>query len=159
MELDLRVGAIFTRVQTLELQRRLAALAEQLMSYGSLPSLFLLFSTAHFTSLTGPCQFPTLGFVVDQYERAQAFVPEAFWSIHVGLAREDSVTNFSWRRGRLYDHDVATAVFSMCEAEPEATVLSQQTKPTQKWCVSFRPSTIPITHLLCLAGNPSLLPP
>ncbi|GAA5937946.1 hypothetical protein JCM1841_005033 [Sporobolomyces salmonicolor] len=116
MELDLRVGAIFTRVQSLELQRRLAVLADKLISYG-------------------PCQFPTLGFVVDQYERVQSFVPEPFWFIHVGLARdgEGSSTSFNWRRRRLYDRQVAQVVFDLCEAQPTATVLSQQTKPTQKW--------------------------
>lgn len=37
MELDLRVGSIFTRVQTLELQQRVAALQESVISYGLLP--------------------------------------------------------------------------------------------------------------------------
>ncbi|GAA5939357.1 DNA topoisomerase 3 [Sporobolomyces koalae] len=114
MELDLRVGAIFTRTQSLELQKRVAALADMLISYG-------------------PCQFPTLGFVVDQYERVQAFVPEPFWYVHVGLVRDESTTTFGWRRGRLYDQQAAEAIFSLCEAQPIATVLSQQTKPTQKW--------------------------
>ncbi|CEQ42489.1 SPOSA6832_04328, partial [Sporobolomyces salmonicolor] len=125
MELDLRVGAIFTRVQSLELQRRLAVLADKLISYG-------------------PCQFPTLGFVVDQYERVQSFVPEPFWFIHVGLARdgEGSSTSFNWRRRRLYDRQVAQVVFDLCEAQPTATVLSQQTKPTQK-CASSRSVSLP----------------
>lgn len=34
MELDLRVGAIFTRTQSLELQKRVVALADMLISYG-----------------------------------------------------------------------------------------------------------------------------
>jgi hypothetical protein len=83
--------------------------------------------------LSGPCQFPTLGFVVDQYERVQAFIPEPFWHIHVGIVRDESTTSFSWRRGRIYDQPVAQVLFDMCEAQPTATVLSQQTKPTQKW--------------------------
>ncbi|GAA5979660.1 hypothetical protein JCM5350_003800 [Sporobolomyces pararoseus] len=114
MELDLRVGAIFTRTQSLELQKRVNTLADKLISYG-------------------PCQFPTLGFVVDQYERVQAFIPEPFWHIHVGIIRDESTTSFSWRRGRLYDQPVAQVLFDMCEAQPTATVLNQQTKPTQKW--------------------------
>ncbi|KWU47267.1 prokaryotic type I DNA topoisomerase [Rhodotorula sp. JG-1b] len=114
MELDLRVGSIFTRVQTLELQQRVAALQESMVSYG-------------------PCQFPTLGFVVDQYERVNAFVPEPFWYIHVGLKREGQTTSFSWRRGRLYDQPIAEAVFTMVEMDPEATVTRWETKPTQKW--------------------------
>ncbi|BGP25078.1 DNA topoisomerase [Rhodotorula toruloides] len=114
MELDLRVGSIFTRVQTLELQRHVGALADSLISYG-------------------PCQFPTLGFVVDQYERVSSFVPEPFWYIHVALAREDSTTTFSWRRGRLYNRDVAQALLEIVEDAREAAVTNWETKPTQKW--------------------------
>ncbi|GAA5844939.1 hypothetical protein JCM3766R1_000338 [Sporobolomyces carnicolor] len=118
MELDLRVGAIFTRTQSLELQKRVNALSDMLISYG-------------------PCQFPTLGFVVDQYERVQAFIPEPFWYIHAGIVRDDddsnSTTSFTWRRGRVYDEAIGQVLFDVCEAQPTATVLSQQTKPTQKW--------------------------
>lgn len=71
--------------------------------------------------------------MVDQYERVQAFVPEPFWSIHVAIQREESLTSFSWRRGRLFDKEVVEILFSLCEDDPEATVISQQTKPTQKW--------------------------
>ena len=35
MELDLRVGSIFTRTQTLELQRRINAVADSIISYGA----------------------------------------------------------------------------------------------------------------------------
>jgi hypothetical protein len=31
----------------------------------------------------GPCQFPTLGFVVERYFRVQNFVPEPFWRIQL----------------------------------------------------------------------------
>ncbi len=62
-ELDLRIGAAFTRFQTLRLQQRFAAvLSDKLISYGS-------------------CQFPTLGFVVERYKAIQNFVPEDFWKI------------------------------------------------------------------------------
>lgn len=48
MELDLRVGAAFTRFQTIRLQKRFDGFANQgVISYG-------------------PCQFPTLGFVVER---------------------------------------------------------------------------------------------
>ncbi|SCV72038.1 BQ2448_4732 [Microbotryum intermedium] len=120
MDLDLRVGAALTRTQTLGLQGRFAALAEKIISYGK-------------SCLAGPCQFPTLGFVVDQYERVQAFIAEPFWFIRVAITREDSTTVFRWQRGKLFDHEVAEALFELCQNEPEATVLSQQTKPTQKW--------------------------
>ncbi|KAI5479873.1 DNA topoisomerase III [Pseudohyphozyma bogoriensis] len=114
MILDLRVGAALTRTQTLSLQPRFQALADKIISYG-------------------PCQFPTLGFVVDQYERVESFIPEQFWYIHVTLERDDMNVAFSWRRGRLFDQQVVETLFGLCEDEPEATVVRQQTKPTQKW--------------------------
>lgn len=83
--------------------------------------------------MTGPCQFPTLGFVVEQYERVQAFVAEPFWYLHVAIEREGSSTSFSWRRGRLFDKEVVEMLYSLCEDDPEATVILQQTKPTKKW--------------------------
>lgn len=62
-ELDLRIGAAFTRFQTLRLTRKFpAALADRLISYGS-------------------CQFPTLGFVVERYKAIQDFIREDFWKI------------------------------------------------------------------------------
>lgn len=62
-ELDLRIGAAFTRFQTLRLTRKFpVALADRLISYGS-------------------CQFPTLGFVVERYKSIQDFVREDFWKI------------------------------------------------------------------------------
>ena len=58
-EIDLRLGAAFTRMQTLALQNRYAGL-EGLLSYG-------------------PCQFPTMWFVAQRAERIEAFIPEDFW--------------------------------------------------------------------------------
>jgi DNA topoisomerase IA len=67
-ELDLRIGAALTRLQTLALKHRFEELAaaEQPISYG-------------------PCQTATLGFVVERYEAIRAFVSERFWTIHVSV--------------------------------------------------------------------------
>lgn len=61
-EIDLRIGASFTRFQTLTLRPRFSSLASNLISYG-------------------PCQIPTLGFVVERYKKVKSFVPENFWFI------------------------------------------------------------------------------
>lgn len=92
-ELDLRIGAAFTRFQTLRLKRAFPrALADQLISYGS-------------------CQFPTLGFVVERFREVENFVPEPFWKISVEVVREkdDSRATFQWKRGRLFDQACCTA--------------------------------------------------
>lgn len=62
-ELDLRIGAAFTRFQTMRLQQVFPSkIADNLVSYGS-------------------CQIPTLGFVADRYKEVENFVPQTFWKI------------------------------------------------------------------------------
>lgn len=62
-ELDLRIGAAFTRFQTLRLQNVFPAkIVNNLVSYGS-------------------CQIPTLGFVANRYKEIERFIPQQFWKI------------------------------------------------------------------------------
>lgn len=61
-ELDLRIGAAFTRFQTLRLQKVFPANIENLVSYGS-------------------CQIPTLGFVAQRYKEIENFIARTFWKI------------------------------------------------------------------------------
>ncbi|ORY31011.1 DNA topoisomerase [Naematelia encephala] len=122
--LDLRIGAAFTRLTTMTLQSRVAALADQLVSYG-------------------PCQFPTLGFVVDQYKRVSSFIPETFWYIYVAIEREDEddesakpetrTVEFRWKRNHLFDLETAVVLYEQCVENPRAKVVSVETKPTTKW--------------------------
>ncbi|KAG9024460.1 DNA topoisomerase [Tulasnella sp. JGI-2019a] len=117
--LDLRLGAVFTRMQTLALQRQIAQLADQkLISYG-------------------PCQFPTLGFVVSRYEQVQSFVPEPFWYIYLSLAHdardERRQTEFTWERGKLFEFDVALALYEWVMEEPTARVTKVTKKNVKKW--------------------------
>ncbi|KAI4237255.1 MAG: hypothetical protein LQ349_001992 [Xanthoria aureola] len=116
MELDLRLGVIFTRFTTLTLQALGGELAEQrVISYGK-----------------GSCQFPTLGFVVDRYFRVKNFVPEKFWSIKVTHRREGMDVNFSWRRHRLFDRMSVVVLFERCLAARLAKVTKLLKKPTSK---------------------------
>lgn len=63
----------------------------------------------------------------------QAFVAEPFWSIKVSLAKDDNAVPFTWRRGRLFDEQIVRILHDLCMDDSEATVIRQQTKPTQKW--------------------------
>lgn len=117
--IDLRVGATITRMQTLGLQRLVPQLKDQkLMSYG-------------------PCQFPTLGFVVSRYEQVKSFVPETFWFIYLSLARdprnEEDQTEFTWRRGRLFDLDIALVLYEFVLENVMATVTKVTKKNVKKW--------------------------
>uniref|UniRef100_G1SQY7 DNA topoisomerase n=1 Tax=Oryctolagus cuniculus TaxID=9986 RepID=G1SQY7_RABIT len=114
-ELDLRIGAAFTRFQTLRLQKIFPqVLAEQLISYGS-------------------CQFPTLGFVVERFKAIQAFVPEVFHRIKVTHAHRDGVVEFHWKRHRLFNHTACLVLYQLCMEDPTATVVEVRSKPKSKW--------------------------
>lgn len=92
----------------------------------------------------GSCQFPTLGFVVDQYWKRERFVTEPFWSISVSYAEtgggsrgDTKVTNFSWTRHHLYDRIGCLIFYERCVECSVATVVSLECKETRKWLVDF----------------------
>lgn len=151
IEIDLRIGAAFTRFQTLTLQNHFRSeLDNKVISYGS-------------------CQFPTLGFIVDQYKRVKNFVPEKFWYLQIevkipaeflnmnglkeeeeleptrtatGRKKKSSTSNakpkdsliFNWERVHLFDHLATTVLFEQCaDTGYKARVVSVVNKPTSKW--------------------------
>ncbi|XP_070811476.1 DNA topoisomerase 3-alpha isoform X1 [Pituophis catenifer annectens] len=130
-ELDLRIGAAFTRFQTLRLQKIFPeVLAEQLISYGS-------------------CQFPTLGFVVERFKAIQAFVQETFYRIKVTHDHEEGTVDFSWKRHRLFSHTACLVLYQMCMEAPRATVVEVGSKPKSKW----RPLPLDTVELEKLASR------
>ncbi|KAF8917851.1 prokaryotic type I DNA topoisomerase [Mucidula mucida] len=119
--LDLKVGAAFTRMQTLVLQQRIQKIADEksVLSYG-------------------PCQFPTLGFVVARYNDVKTFRPESFWYIYLALPRPSSSqgneeTKFTWRRGHLFSYDEASTLYEMVLDAETARVTKVSKKETKKW--------------------------
>ncbi|XP_037545396.1 DNA topoisomerase 3-alpha [Nematolebias whitei] len=130
-ELDLRIGASFTRFQTLRLQKIFPeSLANQLISYGS-------------------CQFPTLGFVVERFKAIQAFIPEIFYKIKVLHEVEEDTVEFSWKRNRLFNHTACLVLYQICMEDPIATVTSVTSKPKSKW----RPLPLDTVELEKLASR------
>ncbi|KAF8499652.1 DNA topoisomerase [Russula emetica] len=115
--LDLRIGAAFTRLQTLTLQRRFQQITG-VVSYG-------------------PCQFPTLGFVVSRFDQVKAFKPEKYWYIYLALChdvtRSREETPFTWRRGHLFDFPVAYAIYEGVLEDNTARVTKVTKKNTKKW--------------------------
>ncbi|KAL8719160.1 MAG: hypothetical protein Q9225_003800 [Loekoesia sp. 1 TL-2023] len=107
IELDLRLGVVFTRFQTLTLRTLGGDLAEdRVISYG---------------------------FVVDRYFRVKNFVPEQFWGIKVMHRREDHDVTFLWRRYHLFDRMSTVIIFERCLAARLAKVTKLEQKPTSKW--------------------------
>lgn len=76
-----------------------------------------------------------MGFVVDQYEKVNAFISETFWYIHVTLERDETSVEFKWKRNRLFDYHAAFVLYEMCTDDPEATIQDVAVKPAVKWSV------------------------
>ena len=119
-EIDLRLGAVFTRWMTLRLQNAFPALSDHMISYG-------------------PCQFPTLGFVVARCLRIEKFGPEAFWFIKLEAQKADAsqqagfgTVSFRWKRGHVFDRLAATILYELCAEAPLARITKVQGNPQSK---------------------------
>eukprot|EP00035_Acanthoeca_spectabilis_P009074 m.162373 g.162373 ORF g.162373 m.162373 type:complete len:499 (+) comp14603_c1_seq1:19-1515(+) len=132
-EIDLRVGAAFTRFQTLRLQQMYQALADDVVSYGG-------------------CQFPTLGFVVDRYRQREDHVAEDFWKLAVRHeVQGEGAVDFQWERYRLFDGNVTQLLLDRCLSgpSPRATVTSVTAADRQRW----RPAGLNTTELQMIASR------
>jgi DNA topoisomerase-3 len=86
----------------------------------------------------GPCQFPTLGFVVARYQQVQDFVSEPFWKIDLSLTRHTSsktqtTTDFTWRRGHIFNFRIAAVLYQEVMSNPKARVTKVTSKGAKKW--------------------------
>jgi DNA topoisomerase-3 len=102
----------------------------------------------------GPCQFPTLGFVVDRYWRIEKFVYQDFWEIKCSVSKQDNdgnptIANFNWKRNRLFDHNACLAIYEIIMESPTATVIQVTSKPKRK----FRPFPLTTVELQKLASK------
>ncbi|CAH8613872.1 unnamed protein product [Heterobilharzia americana] len=130
-ELDLRIGAAFTRFQTLRLRRVFPrALSDQLISYGS-------------------CQFPTLGFVVERFREVDRFVAEPFWRIVVTVSRNEKSTEFQWQRGRLFDQDCCRAYYEHLCQNRYGQIIEIAKRSKTRW----RPTPLDTVELEKLASR------
>lgn len=116
MELDLRIGCAFTRYLTLNLRDSFSSLNGHVISYGT-------------------CQFPTLGFVVEQFWKWQNFKSERFYFLKMSCKRDESSKEdeFTWSRFRLFDRAITAAILSHCMQQKHAIVSKVLKKATSKW--------------------------
>lgn len=101
MELDLRIGASFTRLQTLNLSTE-----KKIISYGS-------------------CQIPTLGFVVDRALQHMNFVSEPFFSLKVFIVKNGIKNIFLWKRGNVFDKNCVLNFFMEVTAAQKCAYIAK----------------------------------
>ena len=88
--LDLKVGASFTRFLSATFNRPLGL--SRLVSYG-------------------PCQFPTLFFVVERWECIESFKSQTFWFLELSLRHEVAAIKLSWKCERCYDFRAISLIY------------------------------------------------
>lgn len=112
-ELDLRIGVIFTRWQTLRYR-----------NYKTDPSSPISY---------GPCQFPTLGFIVDAYVNHENFTPEKFWLLNCTVKKNNKPVELKWCRKRLFCKLSCFAIYASTLDDPTVKVLNVAEKRTVKF--------------------------
>lgn len=63
--------------------------------------------------------------------------------IIVSHSVKDMTTEFTWKRGRLFDKEACEAFLDICQENPTATVELVENKPKNKW----RP--VPLDTIVC----------
>ncbi|CAG8584827.1 7501_t:CDS:10, partial [Ambispora gerdemannii] len=152
MELDLRIGAAFTRYQTLGFQGEFPGIENnKIISFG-------------------PCQIPTLGFVVDRWEQRENFTVEKFWYIEVTIKQDDEKeVTFRWVREQFPKEEqlqetpidqrektefscfeeLFVEIFMIKLADHDAIVTKVNSVPKSKW----KPRPLTTVELLKLASK------
>jgi DNA topoisomerase-3 len=102
-KIDLIIGASFTRIQTLTFRN---------LFYGSNEA------SKHDQKNVisyGPCQFPTLNFIVERAEKIRKFKPEEFYYIELTLCIKESNqkydVTFNWERQRFFDKIITLTIY------------------------------------------------
>lgn len=114
-EIDLRVGAAFTRYLTLRYQQRLSGGSERkLVSFGG-------------------CQTVTLGFVVSRWLLRDRFQSEPFWSLQLTCRQTRTNIQLKWDRNRIFDQQVVEGLKSLNSRFQHALVTAYSQQPKSKW--------------------------
>lgn len=110
-EIDLRVGAAFTRFQTLRIRNKYD------ISISSNSNNIKNSSVISY----GPCQFPTLGFVVERDLERKNFKIEKFWYLkcYTNFLHPDNNENilridFKWEKNRIFDNFATFLLYENC---------------------------------------------
>ncbi|VWU51342.1 DNA topoisomerase 3, putative [Hepatocystis sp. ex Piliocolobus tephrosceles] len=155
-EIDLRIGSVLTRFLTIR-YKHLVCIEQGIISYG-------------------PCQFPTLGFVVNRYVDIQKFQNERYWSIKMqymckengnnigmnntynnciehkynmgGYNQSGDIVDFTWSRLRLFDHMAVVIIYERLLENCRFKVTNIYKNETRKHR-PFPLNTLKMTKLVC----------
>lgn len=78
----------------------------------------------------GPCQVPTLGFVVDRMLAKENFIPEDFFTLTLTVQKKLKDV-FTWHRGNIFDKNFVIHMFSLLKTK-NGIVTEASKKPKEK---------------------------
>ncbi|KAM0679784.1 Karyopherin transporter [Glugoides intestinalis] len=107
IELDLRIGSAFTRIQTIS------------YDHGNVVSF-------------GPCQIPTLNFVVQKHRQIESFISEKFFSLENTINKKNVKTVFKWERGSIFDKNCVIHFYNELEGA-KAVIVDKKTSNKEKY--------------------------
>ena len=145
-KIDLIIGASFTRMQTLEFRN---------IFYNNEFNNLNVISDKKNTKAVisyGPCQFPTLNFIVERTEKIRKFIPEEFYYIELKIEKNDKdnktqIINFNWKRERLFNKLITVTIFEKILESKECKVTKVKHNPKTR----LRPiplNTVEMTKLI-----------
>ena len=139
-KIDLIIGASFTRIQTLTLKEVFQQKNVNIQQTNGKSVISY-----------GPCQFPTLNFIVERAEKIRNFVPEEFYYLELKIKKkekeEDICVVFNWERYRIFDKVICFTLLEKTLEEKTCKVISVEKKEKKR----YRPyplNTVEMTKLI-----------
>ena len=141
-KIDLIIGASFTRIQSLTLKD---VYIQKNVNVQQNKNKSIVISY-------GPCQFPTLNFIVERAEKKRKFVPEEFYYLELKLKKKDKemgekITTFNWERNRIFEKLICFTLLEKTLDNKFCKIISVQKKEKKK----YRPyplNTVEMTKLI-----------
>ena len=99
----------------------------------------------------GPCQTPTLGFVVDRFDEIKSFQSETFWILDTVLdcGGGGGMLSVQWQKGRLFEERAAEIFSSLVLEDKHLLCTSVKKSPARKQ----RPGALNTVALLKMASK------
>ena len=139
-KIDLIIGASFTRIQTLTLKEVFQQKNVNVQQ-----------SNGKSVISYGPCQFPTLNFIVERAEKIRNFEPEEFYYLELKIKKKDkegeNMVTFNWERNRIFEKVICFTLLEKTLEEKTCKIISVEKKEKKK----YRPyplNTVEMTKLI-----------
>ncbi|KAL7068520.1 DNA topoisomerase family protein [Cryptosporidium serpentis] len=131
-ELDLKIGVAFSRFQTTYLKTKYGDFNNSILSYG-------------------PCQTPTLFFVVQRRDKILGFTPEKFYYLTVTIEYKNVILSPTWERKKIFDLQSIQCLYNTVNST--YPIIAKVIDIKKKADRTSRPLPLNTVQMLKLASN------